>query len=51
MTTTHAHTLTNGRLISDVLKQNAEGLQQLQTDETTAVLRQSLEEEGLHVLL
>ena len=43
--------LTDGGLIADILKEDAEGLQELQTDVATRVLSEGLQEEGLHVLL
>ena len=43
--------LTDGGLIADVLKEDAECLQKLKADVAARVLGEGLQEEGLHVLL
>ena len=43
--------LTDGGLIADVLKEDAECLQELKAYVATRVLGEGLQEEGLHVLL
>ena len=43
--------LTHGCLIANILKENAESLQQLQAYKTSTILREGFQEIRLHVLL
>ncbi len=43
--------LTNGGVVSNVLKQNVECLEELNTHIVTTLLSENLQEERLHVLL